>query len=209
MLVKNQLPQPVFDEQDTGQFETVIPGTGSDEVVHQTVALDRPRRIKVTPLARYRFDDLVGYALLVAEEMDDNELSTYKAAISGSESAQWLAAMEEEMESLHENQIWELVRLPAVSTVTCKWVFKKKEGISAAEGIKYKARVIARGSSQREGVDYNKIFSLVVRHTSIRVLLAIVAHQDLELEQLDVKTASLHGELEEDLYMTQPDGFQV
>ncbi|OAE24922.1 hypothetical protein AXG93_2931s1660 [Marchantia polymorpha subsp. ruderalis] len=117
MLVENQLPQPVFDEQDTGQFETVIPGTGSDEVVHQTVALDRPRRIKVTPLARYRFDDLVGYALLVAEEMDDNELSTYKAAISGSESAQWLAAMEEEMESLHENQIWELVRLPAISTI--------------------------------------------------------------------------------------------
>lgn len=134
----------------------------------------------------------------MAEEVDDNEPSTYKAAISASESAQWLAAMGEEMESLHKNQIWKLVRLPAHrKVVTCKWVFKKKEGMSAAEGIKYKAQVVARGFSQREGVDYNEIFSRVVRHTSIRVLLAIVAHQNLELDQLDVKTAFLHGELEE------------
>lgn len=88
-------------------------------------------------------------------------------------------------------------------------MFKKKEGASPAEGVKYKARVVARGFNQREGVDYNKIFSPVVRHTSIRVLLAIVTHQDLELEQLDVKTTFLHGELEEEIYMTQPDGFQV
>ena len=58
-------------------------------------------------------------------------------------------------------------------------------------------------------MDYNKIFSPVVRHTSVRVLLAIDAHQDLELEQLDVKTAFLHGELEEEIYMSQPEGFQV
>ena len=93
--------------------------------------------------------------------------------------------------------------------VTCKWVFKKKEGISLVEGFKYKERVIARGFTQREGVDYHDIFSSVVRHTSIRVVLAIVAHQDLELEQLDVKTTFLHGELEEEIYMTQPEGFEV
>ena len=93
--------------------------------------------------------------------------------------------------------------------ITCKWVFKKKEGISPTEGIKYKARVVARGCSQEKGVDYSEIFSPVVRHTSIRVLLAMVAHQDLELEQLDVKTSFLHRELEEDIYMAHPDGFQV
>ena len=69
--------------------------------------------------------------------------------------------------------------------------------------------MVARGFIQREGVDYNEIFSLVVRHTSIRVLLAIVAHQDLELEKLDGKMAFLHGELEEEIYRSQPDGFQV
>ena len=81
--------------------------------------------------------------------------------------------------------------------------------MSSVEGVKFKARVFTRGFHQREGVDYNEIFSPVVRHTSIRVLLAIVTHQDLELEQLDVKTSFLHGELEEEIYMTQPDGFQV
>ena len=81
--------------------------------------------------------------------------------------------------------------------------------MSSAEGIKYKARLVARGFHQKEGVDYNEIILPVVRHTSIRVLLAIVAHQNLELEQLDVKIAFLHGELEDEIYMTQPDGFQV
>ncbi|KAJ4715305.1 Retrovirus-related Pol polyprotein from transposon TNT 1-94 [Melia azedarach] len=148
----------------------------------------------------------------VAEEVDtnSNEPSTYKEAVTCTESTQWLAAMGDEMESLHKNQTWELTKRPRdKKIVTCKWVYKKKEGETSVEGIKYKARVVASGFTQREGVDYNEIFSPVVRHTSIRVLLAIVAHQDLELEQLDVKTAFLHGELEEEIYMTQPDGFQV
>lgn len=68
---------------------------------------------------------------------------------------------------------------------------------------------MARGFSQVPGIDYNENFSPMVRHTSIRTLLALVAMQDLELEQLDVKTAFLHGELEEEIYMRQPDGFVV
>ena len=114
------------------------------------------------------------------------------------------------MESLQKNKTWELVKRPLDrKIITCKWVFKKKEGISPTEGIKYKARVVARGFSQEKGVDYTEIFSPVVKHASIRVLLAMVVHQDLELEQLDVKTTFLHGELEEDIYMAQPDCFQV
>ncbi|OAE27396.1 hypothetical protein AXG93_2015s1240 [Marchantia polymorpha subsp. ruderalis] len=106
------------------------------------------------------------------------------------------------MESLHKNQIWKLVRLPAhIKVVICKWVFKKNEGISAAEGIKFKARVVARGFSKREGVDYNKIFSPVIRHTSIRVLLAIGAHQDLKLEQLESDIQKLKASLSAEFEM--------
>ena len=103
-----------------------------------------------------------------------------------------------------------MVKLPiGRHVVGCKWIFKRKTGIPGAEVIRYKARLVAKGYSQKEGVHYNEIFSPVVRHTSIRVLLAVVAHQNLELEQLDVKTAFLHGELEEDILMKQPEGFIV
>ena len=103
-----------------------------------------------------------------------------------------------------------MVKLPiGRHFVGCKWIFKRKTGIPGAEVIRYKARLVAKGYSQKEGVDYNEIFSPVVRHTSIRVLLALVTHHNLELEQLDVKTAFLHGELEEDILMRQPEGFIV
>jgi hypothetical protein len=113
------------------------------------------------------------------------------------------------MESLQKNQILELARrTPGRNVVTCKWLFKKKEGLSPAKRVKYKSRLVTRGFSQKEEVEYNEIFLTVVKHTSIRVVLAIVAHQDLDLEQLDVKTTFLHGEFEEEIYMSQPDGFQ-
>ncbi|TYK05335.1 Retrovirus-related Pol polyprotein from transposon TNT 1-94 [Cucumis melo var. makuwa] len=73
--------------------------------------------------------------------------------------------------------------------------------------VKFKARLVAKGFKQKEGVDYNEIFPPVVKHTSIRILLAIVACENLELEQLDVTTAFLHGSLEEEIFMEQPMGF--
>ena len=91
--------------------------------------------------------------------------------------------MGEEMESLRKNQTWELVKVPKERRIVgCKWVFKKKAGIQRVEETRYKAQLVAEGYSQKEGVDYNRIFSPVVRHTSIRVLLTLVAHQNLELE---------------------------
>jgi len=93
--------------------------------------------------------------------------------------------------------------------VGCKWIFKRKLGLSEKKGIRYKTKLVVKGFSQKERVDFNEIFSPMVRHTSIRVLLVIVANQDLELEQLDVKTAFLHGRLEENILMKQPEGFEV
>ncbi|KAE9617992.1 putative RNA-directed DNA polymerase [Lupinus albus] len=118
--------------------------------------------------------------------------------------------MNEEMESLHKNGTWVLTELPkGKRSLRCKWVYKKKDGIPGVEDPRCKARLVVKGFNQKEGIDFNEIFSPVVRHTSIRVLLAFVALFDLELEQLDVKTAFLHGELEEEIYMEQPEGFIV
>ncbi|KAJ4723126.1 Retrovirus-related Pol polyprotein from transposon TNT 1-94 [Melia azedarach] len=218
--VEKQVEQQVTLDESEPQHKDQHPQSKSEPsgsslpvASQHSLALNRSKRANYgIPPKRYGFEDMVAYALQVAEEVDtnSNEPSTYKEAVTCTESTQWLAAMGDEIESLHKNQTWELTNRPRDrKIVTCKWVYKKKEGETSVEGIKYKARVVARGFTQREGVDYNEIFSPVVRHTSIRVLLAIVAHQDLELEQLDVKTAFLHGELEEEIYMTQPDGFQV
>nr|KYP64460.1 Retrovirus-related Pol polyprotein from transposon TNT 1-94 [Cajanus cajan] len=101
--------------------------------------------------------------------------------------------MDEEMQSLKKNQTWELVPLP--------------RGVKLVEPSKFKARLVAKGFSQKEGIDYHEVFSPVVKHKTIRVLLAMVSALDMELEKLDMKTAFLHGNLEEQIYMSQPDGF--
>ena len=156
--------------------------TQPPDATKRSIAKDPPRRVDVRPPERYRFDDMVGYALQVAEEVDTYEPSTYMEAVSCPEYEKWHAAMGDEMESHEKNHTWDLVTLPpGRRVVTCKWIYKIKDGASPIEGVKYKSRVVVRGFSQREGVDYNEIFSPVVRHTSIRVLLALVAHQDLEL----------------------------
>ncbi|GJR75321.1 retrovirus-related pol polyprotein from transposon TNT 1-94 [Tanacetum coccineum] len=90
-----------------------------------------------------------------------------------------------------------------------KWVYAKKERFSGQDDVRYKARLVAKGYAQKDGIDYNKVFSLVVKHPSIRILLATVAQLDLELVQMDVKTAFLHGDLEKEIYMVQPEGFKV
>ena len=97
--------------------------------------------------------------------------------------------MQEEIESLLKNETWELVKLPeGKRVISCKWIFKRKEGIPGVESTRNKARFVERGFDQEKGIDFNEVFSLVVRYTSIRILLALVALYDLELEQLDVKT---------------------
>lgn len=110
--------------------------------------------------------------------------------------------MDEEMDSLKKNKIWFLSDLPeGKKAIGCRWIYKLKPGIPGIEKPRHKSRLVAKGYSQREGVDYQEIFSPVVKHVSIRLLLSIVVDKDLELEQLDVKTAFLHGTIDEDIYI--------
>uniref|UniRef100_A0A2N9GRZ0 CCHC-type domain-containing protein n=1 Tax=Fagus sylvatica TaxID=28930 RepID=A0A2N9GRZ0_FAGSY len=176
----------------------------SNDQEQDSTRSDRPKRNKRPPV-RYGFEDLVSYALLTSSE----DPSTFQEAIESSEKDKWMETMVEENESLSKNKTWELTELPkGKKPIGCKWVFKKKEAVSEKEGERFKARLVAKGYSQRHGIDYDEVFSPVVRHTSIRAVLALVADQDLELEQLDVKTAFLHGNLEEEIFMEQPEGFK-
>ncbi|BBN67512.1 transposable element gene, partial [Prunus dulcis] len=110
--------------------------------------------------------------------------------------------------NLYKNPVWELVPKPKDrKLVGCKWVFRKKEGLHEQDAMRFKTRLVAKRYSQKEGVDYNEIFSPVVKHTSIRLLLAMATQHDMEIEQMDVKTAFLHGDLKETIFMAQPEGF--
>ena len=123
------------------------------------------------------------------------------------DSERWLEAMKSEMDSMYENKVWTLVDPPeGVKPIECKWVFKKKTDMDGNLQT-YKARLVAKGFKQIHGIDYDETFSPVAMVKSIRILLAIAAYYDYEIWQMDVKTAFLNGSLEEDVYMTQPEGF--
>ena len=110
---------------------------------------------------------------------------------------------------MHKNETWDLVRLASVrNLVGRKWVFKNNMNV-AGQVEKFKDRLVAKGYSQVEGVDFGDIFSPVEKITSVRVLMFLDATFDLEIEQMDVKTTFLHGDLEEEIYMKHPEGFVV
>ena len=88
-------------------------------------------------------------------------------------------------------------------SIDCKWVYKtKRDSLGNIE--RYKARLVAKGFTQKEGINYKETFSPVSKKDSLRIILALVAHFDLELQQMDVKTAFLNGDLEDEAYMKQP-----
>lgn len=89
----------------------------------------------------------------------------------------------------------------------CRWLYKIKEGSALGEPPRYKAKMAAKGYIQRGCIDFTEIFSSVLKFKIIRLMLSMVAYYDLELEQLDFKTTLLHGDLEEIIYMSQPEGF--
>ncbi|KAB2604291.1 retrotransposon protein [Pyrus ussuriensis x Pyrus communis] len=139
---------------------------------------------------------------------DEDDPLTYNQAISSARSMLWKQAMHEELESMEKNNVWSLVPQPPGITkiIGCKWVFKTKRD-SQGNLDKHKARLVTKGFTQREGIDYNETFSPVSTKDSMRIILAITAHFDLELHQMDVKMAFLNGDLEEDIYMQQAPGF--
>ena len=112
--------------------------------------------------------------------------------------------MDDEMRSLEQNDTWVLTELPAEKRALLnKWVIRIKTEPDGKR--KFKARLLVKGYSQRKGIDYAELFSPVVKLTSIRILLNVVASENLHLEQMDVKTAFLHGDLDKEIYMQQPE----
>ncbi|KAD6119012.1 hypothetical protein E3N88_10283 [Mikania micrantha] len=192
-------PQTTADEVGTSDQQEVV---AIESNINTSIR--RSSRTRNAP-DRYLWH-LDGSEVLVVAEPDD-EPTNYKSAVSDPESAKWLDAMNFEMQSMRDNQVWDLVELsPGSRAVGSKWIFKRKTDMHGNVHT-YKARLVAKGFTQTQGVDYDETFSPVAMIKSIRILLAITAYYDYEIWQMDVKTAFLNGHLSEDVYMVQPDGF--
>ncbi len=132
---------------------------------------------------------------------------TVDDALASPESIQWQEAIANELQSMEQHGVWELVPRPrGANIVGCRWVFKVKTNADGSVE-RYKARLVAQGFRQKEGVDYQEVFAPTIGHESIRCILSLAASFDMEIHHMDIKTAFLHGELEETVYMKQPPGF--
>ncbi|GJU90611.1 retrovirus-related pol polyprotein from transposon TNT 1-94, partial [Tanacetum coccineum] len=169
------------DDEDAGDQATDQP---PDLIDYQLVRDNEPRT-RTKPLRFRDESNMAAYAFVPGEEEDTHEPLTYQEAVACEDSSKWKAAMKEEMDSLRKNKTWELVDHPArQKLVRCKWLFKIKEGIEGVQNPRYKARLVARGFTQRACIDYN------------------------ELKQLDVKTTFLHWNLEKVIYIRHASGYE-
>ena len=134
----------------------------------------------------------------------DNEPQSYKEAMAYS--TKWRPAIKSELDSHIENETWEAGELPpGRRQISSKWVYKTK--VNANGSVRYNARLVVRSFEQREGLDYQETFAPVERFPTLRVLLALAAHNDWEVHHMDVKTAFVYPKLNETVYMTLPEGY--
>ena len=185
-------------EADTQPFPT------EESKVEQVTPEQVLRRSSRTIRAPDRYSPSLHYILLT----DEGEPKSFNEALEVEDSIKWEQVMDDEMRSLEKNDTLVLTELPAEKRALLnKWVIRIKTEPDGKR--KFKARLLVKGYSQRKGIDYAELFSPVVKLTSIRILLNVVASENLHLEQMDVKTAFLHGDLDKEIYMQQPEGFVV
>lgn len=168
------------------------------------------------PEERYRpkkFDDYCVYSATdefvfsAVEFVDSVHPRSYQEAVSSEYSENWQIAMNEEIQSHYENNTWELVQKPAgIKLLDGRWVYRTKIDVNGSP--RFKARFVVKGYAQTQGIDYDETYSPVARYDTVRAVLAVAAADHLKLQQFDIKTAFLYGELQEEVYVKQPEGFE-
>lgn len=203
--VKDEEVEGMEEENDDENDESNEGGNIGD--LHQAQPqLRRSTRASVKPayLNDYVFiADDEGEQLLMVLNEEPWDFSEAK------DSKVWIEACKDEISSIEKNKTWSLVDLPiGFNAIGLKWVFKIKRNSDGSIN-KNKARLVAKGYVQKHGIDYDEVFAPVARIETIRFIIGLAALNGWEIHHLDVKTAFLHGELKEEVYVTQPEGFVV
>lgn len=169
-----------------------------------------PTRFSSYPLRNRQPRQQWQFLLSSASEEDEiYEPTSYADAMKSPDAELWKAAIQDEFNTLMTNKTLPLSELPpGRSYIKSRWIFKIKPG-SHGSPARYKARLVAKGFSRRPGIDFEETFSPVIKHDTLRVVLSFVAAHDMEMSQLDVKTAFLYGKLDEEIYLQQPEGYVI
>jgi hypothetical protein len=169
---------------------------------------ERRRPAWLRDYATLEDDDREEFPECFLTESSDDTPSTYQEAIECQDSRKWYEAMNREYESLMKNKTWRLVELPkGRKAVSGRWLYKIKYNNDGTVD-KYKARFVAKGFSQRYGVDYEETFAPTTRMATIRIVLSLAVQEGTTVNHLDVKGAYLHSTLEEEIYLKQPEGYE-
>jgi transposase InsO family protein len=185
-------PEPELDPNDASDKE---------EIDNRPIAIRKPKRNVRPPRAADESDDELVYAAGEIEPL------TYNQAVKGPDAIKWNEAMIEEHNAHLANGTWTIVKLPdGKLVILSKWVYRIKHN---ADGSieRFKARIVAKGFSQRPGIDYFETFASTMRHATIRVILALAAIEDLHLRSVDISHAFINSDIDTEVYMAQPPGF--
>ncbi|UYV75437.1 hypothetical protein LAZ67_13000274, partial [Cordylochernes scorpioides] len=189
--------------EDSETEDYIQPGTGTGTQMVTQRRSTRPTK-GIPPIRN-------DYMLNKTEAQDIQTPTSYSEVLQLSkiEREKWLQAMNEELNSLEKNNVWELTPLPKDKKILeCKWTYKQKLN-SKGEIERYKARLVAKGFNQKFGRDYEETFAPIVKHSTIRAFLAASVYKGMQVNHLDVKTAFLHGDLDKELYMELPEGLHT
>ncbi|WJX11887.1 hypothetical protein P8452_02442 [Trifolium repens] len=197
------------DNHDAGNAQQIEMNTSSEE---DEEAVRRSTRVRF-PSVR-----LINHEIATYNAVNDDGDLVHLAFLAGTEpvdwheaisDSHWKDAMNEEINSIEKNKTWRLVELPPQKKpVSVKWIFKIKRNPDGSI-LKHKARLVARGFLQQQGIDYNEVYAPVARMETIRLVIAIASSMNWSLFHMDVKSAFFNGPLEEEVYVTQPPGFEV
>lgn len=189
-------------------FESAEEGEANESEIDELEVEEQdpvPRRS-----ARRNFGVPPAYLQDYARQADDSrDPKTYKEAINSENAEEWQEAIREELQSIEQNETWELADLPKHrKAIGSKYVFKTKTDSNGAV-IRRKARLVAQGFSQKYGVDYDEVFAPVARSTTFRMLMSIAGARKYLVKQFDIKTAFLNGTLTEEIYLKPPPGSET